>query len=147
MPQHPFPEGTPTEMPPEPSQLRTAARVALGLMLGGFGAAHLTVARKAFRAQVPARLADKLPASTDDIVLGSGVIEIGLGLALLGLPKERRRIGAVLATYFIAIFPGNISQLLKHADAFGLDSDRKRLVRLLFQPVFVLWSLFTGEII
>ena len=80
-------------------------------------------------------------------MLGSGIIEIGLGLALVGLPRERRRISAVASAYFVAIFPGNISQLLNHADAFGLDSDRKRLVRLLFQPVLVFWSLFAGEIL
>ena len=57
--------------------------------------AHLTVARKSFRAQVPKRLAKTVPMSTDDIVLGSGMIEIGLGAALTALPKERRRIGAV----------------------------------------------------
>jgi uncharacterized membrane protein len=94
---------------------------------------------------VPETLKDRLPASADDIVLGSGVIEIGLGAALVALPKERRRIGAATAAYFVAIFPGNISQLLRHSDAFGLDSDRKRIVRLFFQPVLVVWSLFAGE--
>ena len=42
---------------------------------------------------------------------------------------------------------GNISQLLKHADAFGLDTDRKRVVRLFFQPVLVVWALFAGGVI
>jgi uncharacterized membrane protein len=95
----------------------------------------------------PEHLAKAVPASEDDIVLGSGTIEIGLGLALVGLPMERRRIGTIVAMYFIAILPGNISQLLKHADAFGLDDDRKRFVRLLFQPALVLWALFAGEVL
>jgi hypothetical protein len=37
--------------------------------------------------------------------------------------------------------------MVKHEDAFGLDTDRKRIVRLLFQPLLVLWSLFAGEVI
>jgi uncharacterized membrane protein len=72
-------------------------------------------------------------------VLASGVVEIGLGAALLGLPKERLRIGSV--------FPGNISQMLKHVDAFGLDTDRKRVARLFFQPLLVLWALFAGGVV
>jgi uncharacterized membrane protein len=109
--------------------------------------AHHTVARQPVKAQVPEHLEEALPVTMDDIVLGSGLIEIGLGATLAGLPKERRRIGTVAAAYFVAIFPGDVSQLLKHEDAFGLDTDRKRIVRLLFQPLLVLWSLFAGEVI
>ena len=129
------------------SGLRTTARVALGLGLAGFGVAHLTVARKPFRAQVPKKMAKNGPASADDIVLGSGLVEIGLGTALTALPKERRRVSTATAAYFVAIFPGNIAQALRHQDAFGLDSDRKRIVRLFFQPLLVLWALFAGEVL
>jgi uncharacterized membrane protein len=127
--------------------LRNAARVALGLTLAGAGVAHLTVAREPFRAQVPESLVDALPVSTDEVVLGSGVIEIALGAAIAGLPGQRRRLGAAAAAFFVAVLPGNVSQLLKHADAFGLNSDRARAARLFFQPVLVLWALFGGEII
>ena len=85
--------------------------------------------------------------STDGVVLASGVVEIGLGAALLGLPKERLRIGSVVAAFFVAVLPGNISQLIKHADAFGLDTDRKRVARLFFQPLLVLWALFAGGVV
>jgi uncharacterized membrane protein len=105
------------------------------------------VGRKPFRAQVPRKLVKKAPASTDEVVVGSGIIEVGLGAALTALPKERRRIGTATAAYFVAIFPGNISQLLKHQDAFGLDTDGKRFMRLLVQPVLVLWALFAGEVL
>jgi uncharacterized membrane protein len=81
------------------------------------------------------------------VLAGAGVVEIGLGAAIAALPKQRRPVGAIAAGYFVAIFPGNISQLRKHADAFGLNSDRARIARLFFQPVFVLWSPFGGEII
>jgi uncharacterized membrane protein len=127
------------------SKARTVARVALGAVLAGAGVAHITVAREPFQAQVPDTLTKILPFSADDIVFGSGVVEIALGAALIGLPKEKRRLGLVAAAYFVAIFPGNIAQLVKHQDAFGLDSDAKRVARLLFQPLLVLWSLFAGE--
>jgi uncharacterized membrane protein len=140
----------PTDQVADPhsgSTKRRAARIALGLFLAGAGAVHLTVGRKTFQAQVPDRLVRALPVDEDDVVLGSGIIEIGLGLALIGLPKERRRVATAVALFFVAVFPGNVSQFVNHVDAFGLDSDRKRLVRLLFQPVLVLWSLFGGEVL
>ena len=52
-------------------------------------------------------------------------------------------IGWLTAAFFVAIFPGNISQYTTHTDAFGLDSDRARAVRLLFQPVLVVWALWS----
>ena len=48
------------------------------------------------------------------------------------------------ALFFVIIFPGNIAQYVEGTDAFGLDTDRKRLVRLFFQPVLVLLALFGG---
>ena len=55
-------------------------------------------------------------------------------------------IGWVVAAFFVAVFPGNVSQYLTGTAAFGLETDTARFVRLLFQPVLVaaaLWS--TGE--
>jgi uncharacterized membrane protein len=91
-----------------------------------------------FQAQVPTWL----PFSPDFVVLASGVIEISLGLALISL-QRRREVGIATALFFIAIFPGNISQFVNHIDAFGLDSDRARAIRLLFQPLLVLWALWS----
>jgi hypothetical protein len=76
------------------------------------------------------------------VVLASGVVEIALGLALISLQK-RREVGIATALFFIAIFPGNISQFVNEIDAFGLDSDRARAIRLLFQPLLVLWALWS----
>ena len=45
--------------------------------------------------------------------------------------------------FFVAVFPGNISQYLTHTDAFGLDSDPARALRLVFQPVLVAWALWS----
>jgi len=115
-------------------------RIALGAFMTGAGLTHLTVARDEFRAQVPSWV----PVDEDLVVLGSGVAEMGLGLALLTLPKYRRPAGLALAAFYVAIFPGNIAQYVDGVSAFGLDTDTKRLVRLFFQPVLVGAALYAA---
>ena len=122
------------------SVARTATRLLLGAAMVGAGTLHLTTQRQEFQAQVPAWF----PVDQDLTVVASGVAEIALGAAFLALPKKRRLVGALLAAFFVVIFPGNVAQYLEGTDAFGLDTDRKRLVRLFFQPVLVLLALFGG---
>ena len=119
---------------------RTLARLTLGGAMVGAGVLHLTTQREQFRAQVP----EWFPVDEDLTVLGSGVVEIALGGAFLALPRHRRTVGVLLAAFFVAIFPGNVAQYVEGTDAFGLDTDRKRLVRLFFQPLLVLWALYGG---
>lgn len=116
-------------------------QILLGLILIYTGTLHLTSAREEFQAQVPSWL----PLDPDFVVLASGVIEILLGLALLTLWKYRQHVGIATAIFFILIFPGNLWQYIDGIDAFGLDTDTKRLVRLFFQPVLVLWALWSTE--
>ncbi|MCQ1994386.1 hypothetical protein [Arthrobacter sp. zg-Y1171] len=124
---------------PPTSKPRRIGAVALGSFLAFAGTSHLTFARQEFQAQVP----DWVPLNEDAVVLLSGVAEISLGAALILLRKRRVPVGLAAAAFFIAIFPGNISQYVTHTDAFGLDSDRARLVRLFFQPPLVLWALWS----
>lgn len=112
-------------------------QILLGATLIYTGSLHLTTSRQEFQAQVP----PWAPFSPDFIVLASGVVEIILGLALISL-QRRKLVGIVTALFFIAIFPGNISQFVNGIDAFGLNSDRARAIRLLFQPLLVLWALW-----
>ena len=126
-----------TELP-HVSLGRTIGRIAFGAGLLFAGATHLTVARQEFQAQVP----EWLPLDPDFVVLASGVVEIGLGAALVALPKQRVPVGLAAAAFFTAIFPGNISQFVTQTDAFGLNSDTARGVRLLFQPVLMLGVLW-----
>jgi uncharacterized membrane protein len=119
---------------------RTAARLLLGVAMVGAGLLHLTTQRQEFRAQVP----EWFPVDQDLTVLASGVAEIALGAAFVALPRKRRLVGALLAAFFMVIFPGNIAQYLEGTDAFGLDTDQERLIRLFFQPVLVLLALFGG---
>jgi uncharacterized membrane protein len=114
-------------------------QIMLGLALGYAGIGHLTNNRQEFQAQVPTLLKDY----ADFVVVASGVVEIALGLALVGLWKYRVQVGWVVAAFFVAIFPGNISQYVNGVDAFGLDSDTSRLVRLFFQPLLVMWALLS----
>jgi uncharacterized membrane protein len=121
------------------SGTRTVARILLGGILAFAGISHLTFARDEFQAQVP----DWVPVDDDAVVLASGLVEITLGAALIGFARGRVSVGLLTAAFFVAIFPGNIAQYLAAKDAFGLDTDRKRLVRLFFQPVLVLWALWS----
>ena len=58
--------------------------------------------------------------------------------------KSRRvEVGIALATFYVLIFPGNIAQYINHTSAFGLDTDKARLIRLFFQPVLILWALWS----
>lgn len=117
--------------------MRSFVRWSLAAAMMFAGVAHLTFARRDFQAQVPDALVEHGPLDRDAVVVASGVVEAAFGLALVVLPRERRRIGAALAAFFIAIFPGNIDQWRKGRSAFGLDTDQKRFTRLFFQPLLV----------
>ena len=119
--------------------LRRVPQILLGAALAYAGIGHLTNNRSEFQAQVPTLLEDY----ADFVVLASGAVEILLGAGLLVLWKYRVQIGWLTALFFIAIFWGNISQYLNHTDAFGLNSDRARAIRLLFQPLLVIWALWS----
>jgi uncharacterized membrane protein len=107
------------------------------------GTLHLTSQRLEFQAQVPPWLG----LDPDFVVLASGYVEIALGIALITLWKFRKEVGLATALFFILIFPGNIRQYVDGIDAFGLDTDRKRAIRLLFQPFLVFWALWSTDAI
>ncbi len=114
-------------------------KVVLGLFMLLAGIGHMTFQRAEFQAQVP----NWIPLSKDLVVILSGVVEIALGLSMIFLNKMKVWVGIALAIFYILIFPGNIAQYTNGIDAFGLDTDRKRLIRLFFQPVLILWALWS----
>jgi uncharacterized membrane protein len=122
-----------------PNALRVVSQIGLGLFLTSAGYSHLTVNRLEFQAQVPTWL----PLDPDFVVLASGVVEIALGLALLTLWRYRAYVGLTAALFFVAIFPGNINQFVNGIDAFGLNSDSARALRLVGQPVLIAWALWS----
>ena len=118
--------------------IKHIARTFLGAALTYAGITHLTTNRQEFLAQVPTWV----PLDADFVVIASGVVEMFLGLSLILLIKYQRQIGWNTAAFFVAIFPGNISQYVNGIDAFGLDTDQARLTRLFFQPLLVIWALW-----
>jgi uncharacterized membrane protein len=122
---------------------RLLARVALGAALVFAGIGHLTFSRQEFQAQVPLWLS----LDPDFVVVASGVVEITLGLGILSAGRIAAYFGIATALFFIAIFPGNINQYVEGIDAFGLSTDQARLTRLFFQPLLVVWALWSTSAI
>ena len=123
--------------------LRLIARLALGGALIFAGIGHLTVSRVEFQAQVPVWL----PLDPDFVVVASGVVEIMLGIGIASAGVLVPWAGLAAALFFIAIFPGNINQYVEGIDAFGLAADQARFTRLFFQPVLVVWALWSTSAI
>mgnify|MGYP001255466216 CR=1 FL=1 len=124
---------------PQTTIVQTIFRLLLGAFLFFAGVNHLTAARTEFLAQVP----PWVPLDGDLVVVLSGIVEMILGAALIVLPRYRALVGWIVAAFFVVIFPGNISQYVNRIDAFGLDTDTARAVRLLFQPLLVAWALWS----
>ena len=122
--------------------IKRLLQLTLGAFLTSAGVSHLDSNRQEFLAQVPTYL----PIDPDFVVVASGLVEIALGIALITttffLTQYRKVIGLLVGLFFILIFPGNINQYLNQIDAFGLDTDQKRLIRLFFQPPLVLWAIW-----
>jgi uncharacterized membrane protein len=121
------------------------SKLFLRLFLGAFlflaGVSHLTWGRVEFLAQVP----PWVPIDADLVVVLSGIAEITLGASLVFLSKYKYWVGLATALFFVAIFPGNISQYVNKVDAFGLNSDTSRFIRLFFQPVLIAWALWSTD--
>lgn len=122
--------------------LQNLFRYLLGAAMTLAGIGHLSFQREEFQAQVPSWLPNN-PAFMDFVVLSSGIVEISFGLMMLFWAKQKHKVGIGLAIFFVLIFPGNISQYTNDISAFGLDTEEKRLIRLFFQPVLILWALWS----
>lgn len=123
--------------------LRIAARWTLAGLLVFTGLSHLYWARRGFRIAVPDWATRLLHTDKDMIVVASGVVEIMLGGALVALPAERRTIGALVAAFFAAVFPGNVHHWRSGRPAPMLRTDRQRFLRLFLQPVLIAWALWS----
>ena len=121
------------------NRLQVTARYVLGVALLFAGASHLSFARESFQAQVP----EWVPLDKDLTVVLSGIMEIMLGASLAFWVKRRVFWGWFAAIFFTLVFPGNIAQWANHRSAFGLTTDTARLIRLFFQPVLVIWALWS----
>ena len=107
------------------------------------GIAHLSFRRIEFQAQVPTWLTtDK--GLMDLVVLISGYVEIAFGILMILGGKLKVKTGIALGFFYILIFPGNINQYINEIDSLRLDSENKRLIRLFFQPLLVLWAFWSS---
>ena len=127
--------------------IKRIASIALGAFLTSAGISHIGSNRTEFQAQVPTWL----PLNADFVVVASGLVEITLGICLIITTfifnHLHQKIGLIVAIFFILIFPGNINQYVNGIDAFGLDTDQKRLIRLFFQPLLVVWALWSTGVV
>lgn len=123
------------------SRIRSVARIVLGGALIFAGLGHLTFLRLDFQAQVP----DWVGLDKNIVVILSGLVEIALGAALIVVRRRRSLLGLAAGLFFIAVFPGNLSQFIDGDDAFGLNSDSERRNRLFFQPVLVAWAWWSTD--
>jgi uncharacterized membrane protein len=125
--------------------IKTLLQLLLGAFLLSAGTSHLGSNRFEFLAQVPTWL----PLDPDFVVVASGLVEITLGVLLITtaliFKKYRAHVGVVAGVFFILIFPGNINQYVNQINAFGLDTDTKRLIRLFFQPPLVFWAIWSSD--
>lgn len=125
------------------SFIQNSVRIFLGIFMVAAAIGHFTFQRTEFQAQVP----NWVPISKDAVVILSGIAEISLGLGMLFWRKQRINVGIALAIFYVLIFPGNIAQYLNKTDAFGLNTDSARLMRLFFQPVLIFLALWcTGAL-
>ncbi|MCT4613506.1 MAG: DoxX family membrane protein [Marinifilaceae bacterium] len=121
--------------------IKTISRILLGIFLIYAGISHLSFNRTEFLAQVPSWLFIE----ADLVVVLSGYVEIVLGLLMLVFNKKRMYVGWIVGLFFVIIFPGNIHQYVNHIDSFGLNTDTARGIRLLFQPVLIIWAIWSTD--
>jgi uncharacterized membrane protein len=128
---------------PAASVLRLISRLLLALLLIVAGVSHLTWGRHGYRIVVPDWATRMLRTDKDMIVVASGAVEVMLGAALVALPRDRTRVGMIVAAFFVAVFPGNVHQWRTGRSAPMLRTDRARFIRLLLQPLLVAWALWS----
>jgi uncharacterized membrane protein len=126
-------------VPVKTNTLQKFLRILLGALMVSAAIAHLSFERADFQAQVP----NWIPFNKDLVVILSGIVELGLGLSMIFWKKKRISVGICLAIFYILIFPGNIAQYINHTSAFNLTTDKARFNRLLFQPVLIIWALWS----
>ena len=122
--------------------LQNVFRVILGIAMLYIGIGHFTFSRIEFQAQVPTWLTTE-ENLIDFVILASGIVEIILGALMIWGGKVKVKTGIALAIFYILIFPGNINQYVNGIDAFNLNTETKRLARLFFQPLLLLWALWS----
>jgi uncharacterized membrane protein len=120
---------------------RGRTRWVLALVYIAFGGVHILLTRALLPIMPPV-----LPYPVEIIRITGGCEILG-GFGLI-IPATRRWAGWALAAYAVCVFPANLYHAFGHVTAPGLPSSWwYHGPRLLFQPVFVWWALYAGEVI
>ena len=118
---------------------RRAARLGMATAMVFAGVAHWLM---------PTPFVQHLPPwvpAAEALVLVTGVVEIGLGAALLLRQPWRRRAGLALAAYLVGVFPANVYVAGAGIDGEGQPGGWYPWLRLPFQVLFVAWALWSTE--
>lgn len=118
--------------------MRHVSRLALAVIYGAAGAAHLL-----WPAPFVAITPEWVPRPSDVVRL-TGIAEIVGAVGLL-LAPTRRASAAALALYAVCVFPANLKHALDGGTVFGLGW-LYHAPRLALQPVIVWWTLHAGGI-
>lgn len=121
--------------------IRMIALVLFAVFFVFAGIAHFTQG-EGFAAMLPEWMPFRL-----GIIYVTGILEILLALLLLW-PKTRKQAGFWTAVYLVAIFPANIYAAIAGIPAPGSEEANQTLlwVRLLFQPLLILWVWWAAQV-
>ncbi len=79
------------------------------------------------------------------IVYFTGIIEVILAIGLIS-HRSRRLSGILIALFFIAVFPANVVKMMGDIEIQGtFNSPVMSWIRLLFQPIFIVWALYSSQ--
>jgi uncharacterized membrane protein len=132
----------PAPRAPIEGRVRQALRLLLGIVYAAAGVAHI-VSPGGFLKITP-----RWVPYPEEVVFLTGTAEIAGGLCLAFVPRLRRAAAVGLALYAICVFPANINHALNNIAVGGEPLTWwYHGPRLLFQPVFVWLSLWTGGVI
>jgi len=116
---------------------RRAALIGMAVAMAFAGVTHLLM---------PTPFVQHLPVwvpAREELVLLTGLLEIGLGAALLLRQPRRRLAGLALAGYLVAVFPSNVYVAVAQVEVDGQPGGAYPWIRLPFQLLFIAWALWS----
>ena len=116
---------------------RQSARIGMAVAMAFAGVSHLLM---------PTPFVQHLPTwvpMREELILVTGLLEIGLGTALLLRRPLRRWAGLALAGYLVAVFPSNVYVAVAQVEVEGQPAGAYPWIRLPFQLLFIAWALWS----
>ena len=74
----------------------------------------------------------------------TGLLEVALGVGLLGPRRWRRPVAALIALYLAAVFPANVHVAVANVAVDGQPGGLYPWLRLPFQVLFFVWVLWSA---